>query len=388
MFSQLTLNLAVVGSSLVVAGATLAEEYVVSVGGQVAAVAPESGTRPVPTAPAATPSPASTMSTSLATPERGSGAPPTSSVSPRPLNPPSPVEPASRMKINTPAAAVGSPSPSSPSPPASPLPDQLAAPSATFGISSFNVLGSSHTARGGKHARMATGSERIRTVAALLDIHGVDVVGFQELQGDQYRSFRGVVGGAFDVFPGASAGPLGFENSIAWRTSVWSLQQAATVQVPYFEGRLRPMPYVLLQHNVTGRRAWFANFHNPASTPRRGNNDRHRARATFIEVGLVNRLRNETGYPVFVTGDMNEREIYFCRMTGGAAMVAANGGSNDDGCRPPPYPMPIDWIFGSDMVTFTNYRRDEGPLVRRTSDHPMILATATLDGDDGVPDAG
>ena len=30
---------------------------------------------------------------------------------------------------------------------------------------------------------------------------------------------------------------------------------------------------------------------------------------------MVNRLRTETGLPVFVTGDMNERDEYFCQMT-------------------------------------------------------------------------
>ncbi len=257
-------------------------------------------------------------------------------------------------------------------------------PAASFGISSFNVLGSSHTA--GKKARMAPGASRIRNAAVLLNQHGVDVVGFQELQGDQYRSFLGAAGGAFSVYPGLAAGPLGIENSIAWRTSVWSLQHAETVQIPYFNGRMRPMPVVLLQHAETGRMIWVANFHNPASNPKRGNNDGHRARATAIEVSLVNRLVAESGYPVFITGDMNDREVYFCKMTGGAPMVAANGGSNDGGCRPPAR-MPVDWIFGHEMVTFSGYVRDEGPLVRRTTDHPMIVATATLDNQDGVPTA-
>jgi hypothetical protein len=261
---------------------------------------------------------------------------------------------------------------------------RMVATSAELTISSFNVLGSSHTAGGGKAARMASGASRIRNAAALLNIHGVDVVGFQELQGDQYRSFLGVAGGAFDIYPGLAAGPLGVENSIAWRTAEWTLRDAGTVQIPYFDGRLRPMPYVLLEHNATGRMAWFANFHNPATNSKRGNNDRHRAAATAREIALVNELHGSSGYPVFVTGDMNDRTVYFCRMTGGAPMVAANGGSNDGGCAPPSR-MPVDWIFGHEMVTFSNYVRDEGPLVRRTTDHPMIVATATLDEQDGIP---
>lgn len=260
-------------------------------------------------------------------------------------------------------------------------------PATDFVLSSFNVLGSSHTSGGGKNARMASGAARIRNAAALLNIHGVDVVGFQELQGDQYRSFLGAAGGAFDVYPGLAAGPLGIENSIAWRRSVWTLQHAATVEIPYFDGRLRPMPYVLLKHNETGRMAWFANFHNPASNAKRGNNDGHRAAAAAREVALANQLYNDSGYPVFITGDMNDRAAYFCRMTGGAPMVAANGGSNVGGACSPPSRMPVDWIFGHSMATFSNYIRDEGPLVRRTTDHPMIVATVTLDNQDGIPTA-
>ena len=255
---------------------------------------------------------------------------------------------------------------------------------AEFVLSSFNVLGSSHTA--GK-ARLASGVSRVRQAANLIKQHGVDVVGFQELQPDQYRAFLGSAGGAFDVYPGLAAGALGVDNSIGWRTSEWTLQQSATVPIPYFDGNLRPMPYVLLKHNETGRMAWFANFHNPATNPKRGNNDGHRAAAAAREVALANQLFNESGYPVFVTGDMNDRESYFCRMTGGAPMIAANGGSNDGRCNPPPYPMPVDWIFGSEFVTFSNWVRDEGPLVRRTTDHPMIRATVTLDDLDGLPPA-
>ena len=253
---------------------------------------------------------------------------------------------------------------------------------ASFTISSFNVLGSSHTAgKGG----MLPGPVRMRTAASLFNTHGVDIVGLQEMQGDQLNAFQGAAGGTFDVYPGTAAGPLGIENSIAWREAEFSLVSSQTIQIPYFDGRLRPMPYVLLRHNATGRQVWVANFHNPASNPKRGNNDGWRAKAAGIETALAARLSSETGYPVFVTGDMNDREAYFCRLTGGAPMQAANGGSNDGGCNPPPYPMPVDWIFGSESIDFSGYVRDEGPLVRRTSDHPMIRAQVLLDGTDGVP---
>jgi hypothetical protein len=261
------------------------------------------------------------------------------------------------------------------------LPPPLPA-AADFTVGTFNVLGSSHTSRGGKWPGMAEGPTRIRWAAGLLNSRGVDVVGFQELQRDQFRTFLGATGGGFAVYPGESAGPLGIENSLAWRRSEWTALELNTIPIPYFDGRLRPMPYVLLQHNVTGRKAWFANFHNPASNSRRGNNDGPRWRAMTLEIDLANRLWNETGYPVFITGDMNEREVYFCNMTGRAPMVAPNGGSNEGSCSPPPYPMPVDWVFGTNVVSFSNYSRIEVP---RISDHPLVAADVTLDLTDGVP---
>ncbi len=267
-----------------------------------------------------------------------------------------------------------------------PKPKPVPPPATDFVISSFNVLGSSHTAPGGKLARMSSGPTRIRQVVTLLSHHAVDVVGFQELQADQYREFVRVAGGSFAAYPGTAAGVRGIENSVAWRRSTWTLEQSATIQIPYFRGRERPMPYVLLRHNVTGRRAWFANFHNPATTRQWGNNARWRAVAMAREAALAVRLRAETGYPVFITGDLNEREAAFCTLAGNAAMVASNGGSYVDGsCQPPPSPLNVDWIFGSDMVAFSDHYRDDSGLVNRTSDHPMIVARAVLDEWDGAP---
>jgi hypothetical protein len=257
-------------------------------------------------------------------------------------------------------------------------------PPADFVISSFNVLGSSHTRGNGG---MAPGPVRVRNAAQLLNMHGVSIAGLQELQGDQFRSLMGATGGAFGVYPGMAAGPLGVENSIVWRRSVWALESASTIAIPYFDGRQRPMPYILLRHVASGRKVWVGNFHNPATNGKRGNNDRWRAAAAARETALAARLRSETGYPVFILGDMNDREAYFCRITAGAPMVAANGGSNNGRCIPPPHPMPVDWIFGSDEVAFSGYVRDYGPLVRRTSDHAMIRARVLLEGADGVPAA-
>src|SRR4051812_36962553 len=54
-----------------------------------------------------------------------------------------------------------------------------AAPSAAFTLSSFNVLGSSHTPPGGKYA---DGPTRMKWAVQLLNTHNVDVAGGQGVQ--------------------------------------------------------------------------------------------------------------------------------------------------------------------------------------------------------------
>lgn len=262
---------------------------------------------------------------------------------------------------------------SPPSAPSSPAPPQKAT---DFVISSFNVLGSSHTVPGGEKPWMASGPARIHSAVQLLAAHKVDVVGFQELQGDQLREFLKVAGDRYAVYPGFSLGKKEVVNSIAWRKDTWELVRPGSIEIPYFNGTRRDMPVVLLRHRKTGQEAYFANFHNPADTRRFHNQERWRDEATSKQVDLVNRLRRESGLPVFITGDMNEREEYFQRMTSGAPMAAANEGPGGRA----PKKMGIDWIFGSPEVTFSGYTRDRSALVQRTTDHPMIVSRARIGG--------
>ena len=245
-----------------------------------------------------------------------------------------------------------------------------------FRVSSFNVLGHSHTTPGGNKPGWADGRTRMRWQIELLASRGVDVVGFQEFQPPQFEVFTDEVGTEWGVYPGDRLRRVSMHNSIAWRRDTWRVLQRETIPIPYFDGNPVRMPYLRLRHRGTGQEVWFANFHNPAST--RGNAQRWRDEATRLEVALVNRLRAETGLPVVVTGDMNEREEYFCAMTRGAPMVAANGGSNGPGGCEPPARMVIDWIFGPSGTWFSGYVADRSRAVRRTTDHAMVLADALL----------
>lgn len=242
-------------------------------------------------------------------------------------------------------------------------------------VASFNVLGSSHT-RG--HARFASGVSRTNGVVELVRRHDVEVVGFQEMQADQLRAFLDQTSGQYDVYPGFTLRRLDTENSLAWDRTAWEAIEKRTVDIPYFNGNLRPMPVVKLRNLATGMTAWFVNVHNPATNRRHPGQDGWRRKAIRMEVALMRRL-SETGIPVFLTGDMNEREEAFCPITGGAPMKAARGGTHENGVCRAANPTSVDWIFGHRDVGFSDYVEDRSRLVRRTSDHAMIVAEAHLD---------
>lgn len=245
-----------------------------------------------------------------------------------------------------------------------------------FTISSLNVLGADHTAPGGNRKGWASGEQRMRWLTKVIQAKDVDVLGLQEFQNPQYRAFLEETAGSYATYPGLLWGKKGMRNSVAWKVDEWELVSASWVKIPYFHGTILRMPVVLLRNLQSGQQAYFSSFHNPADA--RGPAAKWRKQATDIEIALVNRLRAESGLPVYVTGDMNERDVYYCRMTSGTDMVSANGGMNDGRTCAPTRPTFIDWIFGSPETTFSGYVANRGPRIRKSTDHPMIIAQAEL----------
>jgi endonuclease/exonuclease/phosphatase family metal-dependent hydrolase len=261
---------------------------------------------------------------------------------------------------------------------ARPRPKFRSIPSFSFTIASFNVLGHNHSVAGGDAARFADSGTRMGWTLGALANSGVDVVGLQELQPQQVGHLLGRGGGTWAVWPGHELGREAGANSIAWRRSEFELVKGETITVPYFEGNPWPMPYVLLRHRATGRQIWVASFHNPANKDSPKQNTGYRRVALGRESVLARSLE-ATGHPVFFTGDYNDRAEAFCPITTNTALKAANGGSTGSSCAPPDK-MEVDWVFGSDRVTFSGYAALEGGLVGRASDHPLVLARATVPG--------
>lgn len=245
----------------------------------------------------------------------------------------------------------------------------------TFTIGSLNVLGAGHTAPGGNRKGWASGDKRMKMQIDVINATGVDVVGFQELQPAQLTVWEKYQSSTFGIWPGRTT--RGFmRNSIAWRSAEWRFVSGSWIKVPYFNGDKLRMPVVLLQNVLTGQQAYFMNFQNPADA--RGNASRWRAEGRSIQIGLVNRLRVQTGLPVFWTGDLNDREKAFCPIVAGSDLVSANGGSHYAGKCRPTKPMAVDWIFGSEETEFSGYVADRQTKIKRSTDHPFVRAVASI----------
>jgi len=245
-----------------------------------------------------------------------------------------------------------------------------------FSSSRRSRVRASHTPPGSSRA---SGTTRIVWAKQLLDQHHVQVAGFQEMQAVQYTKFAQIAGSSWALYPGLTMLKRDSENSIGWRTDTFDLVWASTVKIPYFNGSLRSMPVVLLREKSTGMLAYFANVHNPADTSTYPNQGAYRAEATRMEIALQN-LIAPTGIPRFLTGDMNERASYFCRVTREAPLKAARPKSTwVNGVCSAGSPRAVDWILSSTEVPWSSYIEDRSPLVAKTTDHPMIIGDATID---------
>ncbi len=248
-----------------------------------------------------------------------------------------------------------------------------------FRVATFNMLGSSHTRGPSGRKGFGSGPSRAGRAVGELRSQGVSVVGLQELQRDQ----AAVVERSYALFPGTSRSAADGENSIAWDTSVWELVQSETSSIPYFGGRTRQMPHVLLEHLQTGQRVWFGNYHNPADT--HGGAQRWRDAAVAREAALAEQLTAD-GTPMIITGDMNDREQYGCSMSAQSGMHASDGThQSGSGCVVSERPF-IDWIMGSSAIEFTDHVRDDSTASRKISDHPMIHTSASVPARTEDPD--
>ena len=239
----------------------------------------------------------------------------------------------------------------------------------SFQIASFNVLGSNHTAPGGMRPSYPSAGYRTPQAVGVIRSHGTDLVGLQEVKPDQLSTLTRMTG--MVAWPGAGAADP--DNSVMWDPSRFELVEGSTFLIT-FESRPRPQTVVRLRDLATQREFYLVNMHASAGRDPRDTGTRV---AGWDRGAAEVRALRETGLPVFVTGDMNDRAAFFCRFLPPTGFVAAVGGSTAGGCRPPAR-MPVDWVVGSPDVSFSGYVIDESTVNRKISDHFYISATATV----------
>ena len=251
-------------------------------------------------------------------------------------------------------------------------------------VASFNTLGASHTRNSSRYPTYDVRTPK--QVSLLSDTYHVDVVGLQEFQLKQRKSFLTASAGRYGIYPDDSMvypDPLlgmkaaDTENSIVWNNATMEFVSGELIDIPYFNGWNPPrkMPVVLLRQRATGRTAYFINVHNPASGVGYGDQTANRRAAIAVERAKIISLR-ATGRPVFLTGDFNDRTAAFCPLTAGMLTITPDSIPSTT-CAPPPS-VGIDWIFAAGGARFTRYARDWKPKDLRLTDHPIVWTRAHL----------
>ncbi|MBF4762900.1 endonuclease/exonuclease/phosphatase family protein [Nocardioides islandensis] len=239
----------------------------------------------------------------------------------------------------------------------------------TFQIGTFNVLGSQHSTPTGDHRKYPPASVRSPRAVQRIRSFGVDILGTQELQPDQLNAIQSMTG--YAAYPGYAFGPRETDNTIFYDDSRFEFVSGSSFTIHFMHAD-RPQTILRLRDKQTGREFYVLNMHasagfGPYAVTRRAGH--------YIAANTVNRLKGE-GIPIFLTGDMNDRAEFFCRVAPMTGMVAAIGGSISGGCHPAGA-LAVDWVLGWGNVSFSNYIEDRSTM-RTTSDHYFVSATATV----------
>jgi endonuclease/exonuclease/phosphatase family metal-dependent hydrolase len=243
-------------------------------------------------------------------------------------------------------------------------------------ITSFNVLGSNHTQPGGGALNYAPARIRTEWTANMLQSTSADIVAFQELKADQYSQLQTTLAPTYAFYPATVDTGKVVWQSVMWDTSQWEFVTAVDVSVPVI-GTTRPNPMVRLRSKLTGRNIWVFNVHNSSkNTPAR---QRERNAAVKIEIAKIQAQRQKR-IPVIFLGDMNEREVVFCKVVKQTDLRAVTGGRASKKKCIPPSSMHLDWIFVSPEFRILSAAFERTPRVARITDHSVLTSTTTVPG--------
>lgn len=242
-------------------------------------------------------------------------------------------------------------------------------------VATFNLLGAGHTddAPGGGSTKggFPGWEERLPGAIAALDAAAVDIAALQEVHAPQAMALAQQYADDWGMFPVRGNA----QNRVIWDRSAWTLTAARLVDVPYFGSTDVGTPLVELTSVSTGESIWMWSIHNPADT--RGDAAALRAealrrqRATLAELAAA-------GTPAVIAGDFNDAHDgpgrSHCQLT--STTSNAFGGTFDP-CTVPDADASVDHIYGANLG-WAAALVDTTVKARRVSDHPLVVATATM----------
>lgn len=253
---------------------------------------------------------------------------------------------------------------------------RMAAPKATkdVKVTTFNILGSQHTSPGGGATNYAPGRIRGEWSAAVLHNYGSSIVGFQEMQKDQYEAVKQSMADRYSFYPDSSGAGKVVWQSIMWDSSQWDFVGATQIMIPKL-GKERPMPMVRLKSKLNNRNIWVLNAHHTAGRTKQRQAERNRS--VRLEIAKINGQRSKK-LPVIFLGDMNEREPVYCKVTRNTDLRAAQGGGTNP-CRMPKRTR-FDWIFTSPEFSKQGTKFDRSSAIQRLTDHTVVTALTNVPG--------
>ncbi|GAW54793.1 endonuclease/exonuclease/phosphatase family protein [Nocardioides sp. PD653] len=238
-----------------------------------------------------------------------------------------------------------------------------------FGIGTLNWRGASHYTTN-PHPGERPYSVRVPNMVAKVGSSGASIIGFQEFEPPQAQAFLKATHGAWAIVKGRAHGNSATADSIAYQPGVWTVAEIRYVAIKY-GGPTVQIPLVRFTSTKGLGSIWVLNTHNPADVVHGTNKMRDAAVRT--EATTLRQLQTaEPNTPLFLTGDMNDSARFknlFLSLASG--WTAAN-----------PNDKQIDWILGSDTVTFSGTVVDQSTNdgAHNYTDHPFVYTSAQLAG--------
>lgn len=228
-----------------------------------------------------------------------------------------------------------------------------------FRAGTINALGHSHTEPGGNKPGWLRSAARTALLVLVILKRRLGIVCLQEFQAPQQKVFREKLGKLYGIYASG-------DNAVVWLKQRWNLIDAGTISIPYFDGHMKAMPWVLLKHKKTGKQLYVLSKHNPANV--NGPALKWRKQGWETEGDWAHRLVETKKAKVLIGGDANDR------LDDYGPYVHKYGGKIAGNDRL----WGIDFLIGFGGLKFTRFKSSRTARIKKMTDHPVVQAVGWL----------